>query len=442
MKTKDKIFPFLPPPIISSPLANGLRLFLIPKPNLPLLSLYLVLPWGAEIDSPGKAGLADLTAEMLTLGTKKRTALELAAHLDSLGATLSAHARWDYSYLHLLGLQEDWEILLSLLLEIYTQPAFAAEELAQLKKRRLAALAQQKDESHLIADERFQEELFRGTPYDHPIYGTLSSLPQIFLEEIKELHSQYFLPQGSFLVLAGRLEEEKLGKWIEVNFPSAREIDLEKTIGAERPSFISPPKIILIDRPDLTQSQIRLGHLSLPHNHPDYLAFAVMNYIFGGGGFSSRLMRRVRVELGYTYGIRSGLEPRKNRGPFLISTFTPNENVYACVQEILQVEKKFLNEGATKEEHSEAINFFQGSYPMKFETLDQIAGMVIQREIHNLGDEYLIHYPQKIAQISLAEINQAAKAHLRPEEMLLVIVGPAAKFRQEFAHMGEVVITA
>lgn len=428
---------FTPPPIFISQLANGLRACLVNKPHLPLLSMHLVLPYGAEADSPGKAGLADLTAEMLTLGTKKRSALQLAADLDSLGALLSAHVGWHHTSLHILGLKEDWETLLAILLEIYTEPALAREEFVQLKKRRWAALEQQKDESSIMADEHFQAAIFQGTPYDHPIYGSLSSLPQILEEDIKEFYAQNFLPQGSFLVFVGSLEEEKLLRWVEDNFPEVKDrrwVLLEEG----KYSYQLTPKKILIDRPDLTQSQIRLGHLALPHNHPDYLPLAVMNYILGGGGFSSRLMQRIRVGLGYTYGIRSDLEPRKKKGPFLISTFTPTETTYACVQEILQVEKRFLHEGATEEERTEAINFFIGSYPMKFETLGQIAQKVIQMEVHDLEEDYLINYPKKIANISLAEINRVAQEYLHPEEMVLVIVGQAKKFRQEFEQWGEI----
>ncbi len=214
---------FTPPPVSYAQLTQGLRLWAINKPNLPLISVHLVLPYGAEADSPGKAGLADLTAEMLTLGTKKRSALQLAADLDKLGAIFSAHAGWNYTALHIMGLQEDWETLLNILLEIYTEPALAAAEFEQLKKRRWAALEQQKDESPIIADENFQMAIFQGTPYDHPIYGSLSSLPQISWKDISEFYEQNFLPPGSFLVIVGQMEEEKIKRWLEANFPGAKE---------------------------------------------------------------------------------------------------------------------------------------------------------------------------------------------------------------------------
>ena len=96
----------------------------------------------------------------------------------------------------------------------------------------------------------------------------------------------------------------------------------------------------------MTQSQIRLGHIGISHAHPDYIPFEVMNYILGGGGFSSRLMQKIRSELGYTYGIHSSLEPRKYPGPFTISTFTPTDITFSCVREIFSVIRSFLEQGS------------------------------------------------------------------------------------------------
>lgn len=142
MNSRVKTKSFTLPKIFSALLQGGLKVYSIPKPELPLVSIHLVLPRGAEADPPGKAGLADLTAEMLTLGTQKRSASRLAAEVDGLGATLSAQSGWDSTSLHLFGLSEDFERLMSLLLEIYTQPAFPPEEFEQLKQRRIANLVQ------------------------------------------------------------------------------------------------------------------------------------------------------------------------------------------------------------------------------------------------------------------------------------------------------------
>ena len=159
------------PPVSSSVLEGGLKVYVIRRAELPLVSIHLIIPRGAEADPPGGAGLAHLTAEMLTLGTQKRSASQLAAEIDGLGASLSASSGWNSTSLHLFGLSEDFQRLIDLLLEIYTEPAFSPDEFEQLKQRRLAALVQQKDESQIIADERFQEILFQGTPTIIPFTG-------------------------------------------------------------------------------------------------------------------------------------------------------------------------------------------------------------------------------------------------------------------------------
>lgn len=435
MSAGGKSRAFSLPIVHSSILPKGMKVYALPRPELPLVSIHLMIPRGAEADPPGKAGLSNLSAEMLTLGTAKRSASQLAADIDTLGATLSAHSEWDATYLHLSGLSEDFERLMGLLLEILTQPAFSPEEFEQLKKRRIAALGQQKDESQIIADERFQEALFQGTPYDHPIYGTLKSLPELFCGEVREFFQHSFWPEGSLLVIVGDVETEACFRWAEANFPTGTQ--KENWEGKEfSPLVLSGVKTLLIDRPHLTQSQIRLGHIGIPHSHPDYLPFEVMNYVLGAGGFSSRLMQKIRSELGYTYGIRAFLEPRKRPGPLTISTFTPTETTFPCVREIFSVIKTFIAQGAMDGEREEAINFLTGSYPLKFETLSQVAQRILQVELHGLGLEYLSLYPDRVSAVTLKEMARTAKQHLHPEKMLVVIVGRAEKFRREFEELG------
>src|SRR5208337_265946 len=205
MKSGARSRVFTLPKVHSSILKNGLNVYAVSWPELPLVSIHLILPCGAEADPPGRGGLADLSAEMLTRGTQKRSAMQLAAEIDGLGALFSANSGWNGTSVYISGLSEDLGRLLALLLEIYTQPVFSPEEFEQLKKRRIGQLVQQKDESPVTADERFQEILFQGTSYDHPVYGTLDSLPKLFVEEIKEFHRENFSPPGSFMVLVGDL---------------------------------------------------------------------------------------------------------------------------------------------------------------------------------------------------------------------------------------------
>jgi zinc protease len=165
-----------------------------------------------------------------------------------------------------------------------------------------------------------------------------------------------------------------------------------------------------------------------------------MNYVLGGGGFSSRLMQRVRSELGYTYGINSSLETRKYPGPFTVSTFTPTETTFPCVREIFSVLQSFLEKGVTDQEREEAINFLTGGYPRKFETLSQIAQRIIQAQLHGLGLEYLSAYPERVSGVSLERISRSAREIIHPQNMLAVIVGRAENFRHQFESLGPVEI--
>jgi len=407
-------------------------------PELPLVTIHIIIPCGAEMDPPGRGGLADLSAEMLTRGTQKRSALQLAVEIDGLGALFSAYSGWNGTAVSISGLSEDLERLLAFLLEIYTQPAFSPEEFDQLKQRRIGQMVQRKDESQVIADERFQEILFQGTSYDHPVYGSLESLPNVIVEEARAFHQESFLLPGSFMVLVGDLAAERCFQWIEDNFPSAE----PEKIPPGAFSHPGPPKIKtkMIDRPDLTQSQIRLGQVGISHAHPDYIPFEVMNYILGGGGFSSRLVQKIRSELGYTYGIHSSLEPRKFGGPFVISTFTPTDVTFPCVREIFSVIQSFREKGAEDREREEAINFLTGSYPRRFETLSQIAQRIIQVELHGLGLEYLSTYPEKVSEVTLEMVSRSAREIIPPQDMLAVIVGRAESFRRQFESLGPVEI--
>lgn len=426
---------FALPPIFSA-VKNRMKIYAVPRRGLPLVSLHLILPYGAETDPPGKAGLADLAGEMLTLGTRRRSAAQIASEVDGLGASLSVHAGWDATVLHLQGLREDLDRLLELLREIVVEPSFPEEEFSQLQQRRVATLVQQKDESQIVAGEHFEEILFRGSPYDHPVYGTLKTVPLISCDEVRDFYCRRSLPPKSFWVLAGDIDPEDCFRRLEADF----------SILTPEPPPVSPfnpaaprgIKTFLIDRPDLTQSQIRLGHLGIPPSHPDFCVFEVMNYILGGGGFSSRLMQRIRVELGLTYGIRSGLDLRRQTGPFAVATFTPTETTFRCVAEILSILKSFRDQGASKQERDEAVQFLRGSYPLKFETLSQVAQKILQTEVYGLGIDFLRDFPEKIAAAGGADILRCAREYLDPENLVIVIVGRAEAFRHDFEQWGPV----
>jgi zinc protease len=193
-----------------------------------------------------------------------------------------------------------------------------------------------------------------------------------------------------------------------------------------------------VNRPDLTQSQIRVGLLGVTRNDECYIPFKVMNYIFGGGGFSSRLMQRIRAERGYTYGIGSSFQAGRIPGPYVISTFTPTATTVALIEEIIKVMEELIRGGARTQELEEARNFLRGSFPLKLETPGQMAGELLQLELYGIPFDYLASYPAAVESVTLDEVNRLAAAYLLPTDLILVVVGRVEDFLEPLRSWGEV----
>jgi len=421
-------------------LDNGIRVLAVQERRLPLVSLVLMFETGAEADEENKGGQADLALEMLTLGTQRRSSEEIALEVDSLGARLGLSGAWDASFVEVEGLSEDVHSLLDILSDMVLYPTFPELEFEQLKERRIASLIQDQDESEIVADIQFIQSVLKGTPYGHPRRGTVDSVRSICLEDLKAFHDRHLVANGCVLMVVGDIDADETFGTAEALLGSLKE-------GAEssRGEDFSMPRrsqrtVRMIHRPDLTQSQIRLGHPCIERASPDHEAFQVANYILGGGGFSSRLMERIRSQKGYTYGISSHFKGRKHPGPFVISTFTPNEKVPAVVQEVLEVLDGFVADGPTSRELADAKSFYLGNYPFRFETLPKIAREMLEVERYGLGDQCLVEYPRRLSAMAQTDVQGVIRRRLVPQALSAVIVGNADSFRQDMEAFGTVEI--
>jgi zinc protease len=178
--------------------------------------------------------------------------------------------------------------------------------------------------------------------------------------------------------------------------------------------------------------------LGINRKDKQYIPFKVMNYIFGGGGFSSRLMQRIRAEKGYTYGISSSFQAGHIAGPFIISTFTPTATTVPVIEEILTVMEKFIKEGTHPQELEEAKNFFRGSFPLRLETPGQMAGELLKLELYNVPFDYFSTYPEAIGNVTLDEINSLASSYLLPKDLIIVVAGRAEGLVESLRSWGEV----
>ena len=426
------------PQIYTHGLPNRLKVVGMEYTRTPWVSITYMAKRGAETDPPGKSGTADCLAECLTLGTKQKDQLELALTIEGRGAMLKAHGTWDHTLITLEGLAEDFSELMALLAEIVLEPGFPEQEFLFLQERRKAELIHYLDDPRELANRTYVPLFFGASPYGHPVDGSPDSMAALDLSDLKSFYDNQFHPIESTLVIVGMVPEatslaaaERFwGGWSPASQPSPP--------FQEAPGNVCPAGIYLLDRPTLTQSEIRCGHLGLPRNNPDFFPLRLMNYIFGGGGFSSRLMMRIRAEKGFTYGIRSHYHLRRAPGPFIISTFTPAEHTAAVVQEIKDVMTNVKADGVTESELADAQSYFVGSFPLSLETPSGLAQQLLSIDLYNLGSDYLHLYRPRLLAVDQAAAHVAAQKYLQPEALVTLVVGPAEKCVKDLEKLGPV----
>ncbi|MBW1991582.1 MAG: insulinase family protein, partial [Deltaproteobacteria bacterium] len=264
------------------------------------------------------------------------------------------------------------------------------------------------------------------------------SLEALSLEDLQEFYQREFCPQTATLAIVGMLSFEHMAEEVQNCWARWSGGGPASPPYTEPPSTICQPGIYLLDRPGLAQSEIRLGFLGLPRRHPDFFALRLVNYILGGGGFSSRLMTRIRSDLGLTYGIRSHFFFRRAPGPFLVSTFTPAPHTARVIEEIQAVIREVRDHGVTAQELEEAQSYYVGHFPLGLETPRALCRQVLAIDLHDLGWDYLKFYCERIKGVTLKEARQAARAHLKPENLVILVVGPAARCRKDLEALGPV----
>jgi zinc protease len=428
------------PTIHRATLPGGLTLLGVEYDRVPWVSLTFMAKRGAETDPSGKPGVCDWTAELMTLGTARRDQLQLAEDIESRGASLQGRGGWDATLISLEGLAEDFPEHLATLAEVVQSPGFPEDDFAHLKERRRAELVHQLDDPREIASLRYQRLFFGEAPYGHPVPGDIRHLDDLTLDDLREFYRREFTPETATIVVVGMVGFQRVQEEVSRLWSAWQGGGLPSPPYQGVPEGLAAPGIYLLNRPDLTQSEIRMGHLGLPRSHPDYFPLKLVNYILGEGGFASRLMARIRSDLGFTYGIRSNFSFRRAPGPFTVSTFTPAANTAQVVAEISQVIGEVHRGGVTDQELAEAQSYFIGHFPLGLETSRGIARQLLTIDLHDLGIDYLKRYCDQIRQVTSKTAAAAALEHLEPQNLVTLVMGPAAQCLDSLQQLGPVKI--
>ncbi len=411
---------------------NGMTLLLVERPSLPTVHVEVLLKAGSVYDLEDKAGLAFLTAALLDEGTATRSSVQIAEEIDFIGASLSASAGTDYTSVSLKALKKDVKVGFDLLSDILTHPVFPANDVERIRQQILGGLMADKDEPGIVAEKTFDRLLFGEHPYHRPVEGMEETIPKIERQDIVNFHSIYYRPNNAIMAIVGDITREEvealakqyLGKWDKKKIP---------TIQIPKASNPTQRKVEIIDK-DLTQANILLGHLGVERANPDFYALVVMNYILGGGGFSSRLLTVIRENQGLAYSVHSDYDARYYSGWFTVSLQTKNATANTAIQEVIKEIQQIRTSSVTDQELDEAKSYLIGSFPLRMDTNAKMARLLSHVEYFNLGLDYFDDYPRYIETVTKADVLRVAKKYLDPERFILVAVAKQQEAKIELKH--------
>lgn len=405
-------------------LDNGAILLVAERPSIPMGVINILLKSGAAADPTGKEGAANLTAELLTRGTKQHSAQALAEQLDFLGASLRVDADLETSSVTLTTLTKNLPAALTLLAEVLTSPIFPIAELEKKRIEIAGGLQSREEDPGWVAQRAFLEKLYPQHPYGRLVEGQAATLTSLTREDVVAFHQTHYRPNNAIIAVAGDVTAEQFEKLFRTHLAEWQRGDIPDLTVPEQ----QQPKTtqITLDK-KVAQANVIMGHIGVARSNPDYYNIQVMNYILGGGGFGSRLMDKIREELALVYSIGSGFSARKHAGPFTVVLQTKNASAKQALDESLKVIHTLIEGGPTEKEVTEAKAYLINSFPLRLVSNRDVASLLPVLEFHNLGLDYPDRYPTLIGQVTREQVYAAAKTYLRSEHLLQVVVADLAQ---------------
>lgn len=400
---------------------KGLDVYFYPAPDLPMLDMRLVFRAGSAYDGD-KFGVAKMTAAMMDQGAGGYSVDEMADRFSAVGAQFGSSSMRDMAWVSLRSLTSEKEFnqaFEAFLLSI-EKPDFPQRALERLRQQVLIALQQQQQAPGSIAKNAFFKALYRDHPYAHPEYGNKDTVSALARADIQRHFVRYYVNQNAVLAMVGAISREQAEGIAE---------RVSKTLGTGEAAAALPEvkpltksETIRIDFPS-AQSHIYMGHIGMKRGDADYFSLYKGNHVLGGSGFSSRLVKEVRVKRGFSYSVYSYFLPMMEQGPFQIGLQTRNDQVEDARRVVLETVDQFIQEGPTHEEFAHAEKNIIGGFPLRVASNSDLVEYLSLIGYYQLPLTYLDEFQRRITDVSIDEIKDAFKRRVNTDKMITVIVG-------------------
>ncbi|MFK2902517.1 insulinase family protein [Dyella ginsengisoli] len=431
-------FPSTPPPPAAAPrlhvptpssqtLANGLRVVSVRRADLPLVTARLLIRRGGEMDPAGEAGLASLTANLLTKGAAGKTAPQIAAAAEALGGTLDASAGWDESGVGITVTTPRLGEALALLADVVRRPAFAEDELSRARTQALDDLQLMLSRPTTLASLAAARGVFGDGAYGHSRSGTPASLKRITRTDVEQLHRTLYRPDNAILVLTGDITPAQAAELARASFGDWQAPATPLAAAPVAGGRTALPDLLVIDQPGAGQAGVVAAHTAPPRGDADFYVGTVANAVLGGS-YSARLNEEIRIKRGLSYGASSSFDPRRGSGLWLAAAQTKNPS---ATQVVTLMQGEFDRLGSTPvgaDELAARKATLAGEYGRSLETTSGLARQVGELAVYGVDLADIGRYIDRVQAVTPAQIQRYAQAHLGESGRHVVVVGDAAQF--------------
>jgi zinc protease len=421
------------PPYEIRTLPNGLQVVAVLHHENPVVSMRMIVRAGSALDPRDKLGMAEMTASLLTQGTEGRTATQLNEQVDFMGAAMGSGAGTDLTFLNMIVMKDGFMTGMQILSDMARKPAFAQEEIERQRQQMLSGLQVSLDDPGFIANAVFDRLVYGFHPYGMPETGTPTTLAAITREDIVAFHQRNFAPNNTILAVVGDVTADEAFTGVQKVFGdwSRREVPSDGAVAPPDPTR----RVVIVDKPDAVQTEVRVGHLGIKRNHPDYMAVNLAIRILGGEG-ANRLHQVLRTQRALTYGAQADFHTLRDGGDIEAFTNTRSDATGEVLRLMVDEFWRLQRERVRERELADAKAYITGSFPLTIETPDAIATQVLNVLFYGLPVEELQTYRDRVNAVTVDDIERVAKTYLRPDRLSVVLVGNAATFAPQLKGIG------
>ncbi len=427
---------FTMPDITVETLDNGLEVIVVVQPLVPIISLSMYMVGGEAASPPDKAGIASTTGYLLTRGTESMSAQALAATIESGGGSISGGASNDALNVGVFGLREQTDLAFELLGDMVLTPAFSEDEVALVVEQNVSGLENDLDNADFVASRTFTRTLYSGHPYGN--VETLAGTQSLTRDDVAAFYASQAHPENAFLIVSGDITAARALEMAETTFGSWEGVgDFTPTVFPEVEES-DGLQIILVDRPDSSQAEIRIGALT-PQGLDGQYAARVMTTILGQG-FSSRLFEVVREEYGYAYSIFSTVNFPADQGRFLVSLGSANDTAVDAIRQTLSEIERIREEAVASDELEIARQGMAGRFALQLESYSDYVGALAAYKLRGQEFDTLAQYPSFVSDVSAEDVQAAAETYIAYDNLLVVVVGSADALLEDLETLGDVTV--